>query len=36
MDSLIYLDRWCPSLPYYFEIIVIDGVVILIVVVMNR
>ena len=36
MDSLIYLDKWCPSLPpYYFEVIVIDRVADLIVVMMN-
>ena len=37
MDSLLYLDKWHPSLPpYYFEVIVVNGVVSLIVVVMNR
>ena len=36
MDFLIYLEKWCPSLPpYYFEVIVIDRVVGLIIVMMN-
>ena len=35
MDSLIYLDKWCPSPPYYFEVIVVNGVVGLIIVMMN-
>ena len=36
MDSLIYLDIWCPLPPYYFEIVLVNGVVSLAIVVMNR
>ena len=37
MDSLINLDKWCPSLPpYYFEGIVVEGVVSLVIMMMNR
>ena len=35
MDSLIYLDKWCPSLPIIFEVIVVNGVVGLVVMMMN-
>ena len=34
MDSLIYLDKWCPSL-YYFEVIVVNRVVGLVIMMMN-
>ena len=35
-DSLICLDKWCPSLPpYYFEVVMVNGVVDLVIVMMN-
>ena len=35
MDSLIYLDKWCPSLPIILKLFVINRVVGLIVVMLN-
>ena len=35
MDSLIYLDIWCPSLPIILKLFLVNGVVSLVVVVMN-
>ena len=35
MDSLIYLHKWCPS-PYYFEVVMVNGVVCLVIVMMNE
>ena len=34
MDSLMYLDIWCPP-PYYFEVVLVNGMVSLVIVVMN-
>ena len=35
MDSLMYLDIWYPLPPYYFEVVLVNGVVSLVIVVMN-
>ena len=36
MDSFIYLDKWYPSLPpYYCEVVMVNGVVCLVIVMMN-
>ena len=35
MDSLIFLAKLCPSLPYYLEVVMTSGVACLAAVVMN-
>ena len=34
IDSLIYQDKWYPS-PYYFEVVLVNGVIGLVIVMMN-
>ena len=35
MDFLIYLDKWHPFPPYYFEVVLVNWVVTLVILMMN-